>query len=152
MNFRIERQVAAGTYYVRVRGFGNRRRARTSFAWRGAMTTATRSPAPTPISVPSTTSGTLERNGDYDYFRLELRAATRLTVETSGSTDTVGRLYNSNRTALVREDDDGGNGLNFRIERQVAAGTYYVRVRGFGNRTTGAYELRLNDGTLVVRH
>ena len=139
-NFRIEREVAAGSYYVRVRGFANRTTGAYELRVTGGDDHCDTFSCATPIAVPSTTSGRLERNGDYDYFRLEVRTATRLTLETTGSTDTVGRLYDSNRQAL-ETNDDGGTDTNFRIVRQVAAGTYYVRVRGYRNERTGAYEL-----------
>ncbi len=35
----------------------------------------------------------------------------------------------------------GGNGLNFRINRYLAAGTYFVEVRGLDSSTTGGYLL-----------
>ena len=44
----------------------------------------------------------------------------------------------------MAENDDGGLGSNFRIERQVQAGTYYVEVRGFRPSRTGSYELRVS--------
>ena len=94
----------------------------------------------TTVSIPSSTDGELEEGGDKDYFRLEVAEATTLTVETSGSTDTYGTLFDGDETSL-ETDDDGGPGTNFRIERDVQAGTYYVEVRGFGSSTTGSYEL-----------
>ena len=94
----------------------------------------------TSVAVPSTTDGELEEGGDKDYFRFEVATAGTLTVETAGSTDTYGTLFDSDQTSLERDDDDGP-GRNFKIERDVAAGTYYVEARGFSTRTTGTYEL-----------
>ena len=74
-------------------------------------------------------AGALEQAGDGDYFRVEVAEAGRLTAETTGTTDTVGVLQGATGQPLT-EDDDGGTAPNFRVERQVQAGTYYVAVTG----------------------
>ena len=89
-------------------------------------------------------AGALEQTGDADYFRVEVPGAGRLTVETTGATDTVGALLGATGQALT-EDDDGGTGSNFRIERPVQAGTYYVAVTG------GESEQVVGLYTLAVR-
>ena len=94
----------------------------------------------TSVSVPSTTAGELGEGGDKDYFRLVVDGATTLTVETTGSTDTFGTLFDGNEDSL-ETNDDAGAGANFQIERAVQAGTYYVEVRGFRSSTSGSYEL-----------
>lgn len=98
--------------------------------------------AATAVAVPSTTDGEIEEGGDKDYFRFSVAAATTVTLETTGSTDTYGTLFAGDGTALETDDDDGP-GTNFRIEREVDAGTYYVEVQGYDSSTTGAYELSL---------
>ena len=100
----------------------------------------------TAVSIPSTTPGVLEegkQDGDRDYFRVVVAEAGTLTVETAGNADTYGTLFDNTRAELAT-NDDGGSGSNFRIERQVQAGTYYVEVRGFRPSTTGSYELRVS--------
>ena len=100
----------------------------------------------TSVSIPSTTQGELEEgkeDGDRDYFRVVVAAAGTLTVETTGRVDTYGTLFDGSRTRLAT-NDDGGSGTNFKIERQVQAGTYYVEVRGFRPSRTGTYELRVS--------
>ena len=74
----------------------------------------------TRVSVPSTTGGSLERGGDVDAFRFSVSRAGELRVETTGSTDTLGRLYRG--TSEIGRDDDGGDRLNFRITAGRAAG------------------------------
>ena len=96
----------------------------------------------TNISLPSDTPGSLEANGDTDYFRLSVPRSGTLTVETTGSTDTDGGLYTAAGSSLA-SDDDSGSGLNFRIVRQASAGTYYVKVGGYADNTTGSYTLRV---------
>ncbi len=98
----------------------------------------------TSVSVPSTTNGELEEGGDRDYFRLAVSGNTTLTVQTTGSTDTRGTLFDADGSSL-ETDDDGGAGTNFKIELDVDVGTYYVEVRGFSSSTTGSYVLDVSD-------
>ncbi len=86
-------------------------------------------------------AGALEQAGDMDYFRVAIPAAGTLTVETRGSTDTVGYL-GAGEGAWLSQNDNAGAERNFRAVWQVEAGTYYVAVVG-GNerRATGGYTL-----------
>ena len=97
----------------------------------------------TVVQAPSTTAGDLEEAGDRDWFRFELPGAGRLTVQTTGRTDTFGRLFRGRSSTPEGEDDDGGSGNNFRITADARAGTWYVEVRGFDYNSTGAYTLRV---------
>lgn len=71
---------------------------------------------------------------DADVFRFVLggAGATKLwtlEIESVGSTDTFGDLYDQSGT-LLEKKDGGGNGDNFRIVRVLPSGVYYVRVEG----------------------
>ncbi len=147
-NFRIDRDISAGTYYVRVTGRDGDTGTYTLHVLLEESSPpdqgGTRATAET-VSLPSDTAASLT-TGDRDYFRIEVRTAGRLTVYSSGGTDTVGRLERSNGSRLAT-DNDGGEGRNFRVARDVSAGTYYLQVRGrlqwAGNsNSTGAYTLR----------
>ncbi len=146
-NFRISRTVSAGTYYVAVRHY--------STTGTGAYSLrADFAPPPTSVSddhgnsvgaataigTNTTVAGAINGGGDQDYFRITLTAAGTLTVYTTGSTDTFGRLLDSNGVELASNDD--ATDLNFRIGRSVNAGTYYIAVRHFSATDTGAYGLR----------
>ena len=96
----------------------------------------------TAVGLDSTTPGALEQPGDVDYFRVDVTQAGRLTVETTGGTDTAG-VFQSAQGRSLAEDDDAGTGNNFRIARDVTPGRYYVAVRGASRSATGAYTLRL---------
>ena len=102
----------------------------------------------TRVAVGSDTGGRLTA-GDTDYFRFDISGSGSLQVYTSGSTDTRGRLesvdrpWNSNNSCCI-DDDDSGEGSNFRFEVIAAGGTYYVRVRGFSSSTTGSYTLHVH--------
>ena len=93
----------------------------------------------TPVAAGSATPGRLH-SGDADWFRIDLDGPGRLEVYTSGDVDTTGRLEDA-AGGLVGSGDDFGADINFRIEATVAAGAYYVAVRGFGPGDTGAYTL-----------
>ena len=107
----------------------------------------------TSVALPSETAGVIDSSADTDWFRFEVAASGEATAETTGGLDTVGALYSANG-ALLAFDDDSGAGENFRIQRQLDAGTYYVEVESFGN-NTGSYALRLgfeasDDGTTAT--
>ncbi len=149
LNFWLVQPVSAGTYYVRVSGYESA----PGEVATGPYTLVLRF-APTPtddhgntherarsVKPDSSTSGILERQGDVDYFRVQVDQAGTLTVETTGDTDTVGQLRGADDQWLS-EDDDGGSRLNFWLVQQVSAGTYYVRVSGFDN-ATGRYTLQV---------
>ena len=47
-------------------------------------------------------------------------------------------------TSYLEYNDDGGTGLNSRISRTLAAGTYTVAATTYGTRATSSYTLRIN--------
>ena len=76
------------------------------------------------------------------YFEVTVTSAGRLIASTIGSTDTYGFIEDSSGNVL-HENDDGGEGYNFRVSAAVEPGTYYIRVRGFDASSTGAYTLTI---------
>ena len=72
-----------------------------------------------------------------------MRLPCRLTVQTTGSTDTFGSLFRGSSRTPEEDDDDGGSGNNFRITADARTGIWYVEVRGFDYNSTGAYTLRV---------
>ena len=104
--------------------------------------------AAVPVGSASDTDASLDTQGDVDYFSLDISASATLTVETTGGTDTFGQLE-SQDGLIIASADVGGSGGNFRIERQVPATTYYVRVSGATRNVTGPYMLlvRTSDPT-----
>ena len=83
-------------------------------------------------------SAAIESVGDEDTYRITVSSSGRLTVHTTGVTDTFGELLDASGNVLV-SDDDGGTDTNFRLTRPVSLGTYYVRVRHFADDGTGDY-------------
>ena len=104
--------------------------------------------AAVPVGSASDTAASLDTQGDVDYFSLDISASAALTVETAGGADTFGQLE-SQDGLIIASADVGGSGGNFRIERQVPAATYFVRVSGATRNVTGPYMLlvRTSDAT-----
>ncbi|MCB4763637.1 MAG: pre-peptidase C-terminal domain-containing protein, partial [Sulfurovum sp.] len=148
-NCRISQIVTAGTYYIKVKYYsasetgsyllvtGFTPQAEVSSDHGDSRDTAT------PIDLNSTTSGSIDRAGDNDWFKIVIPTTGTLTVYTTGSGDTAGYLYDTNGTQLVYNDDVNGTNKNFGISQIVTAGTYYVRVKNFSGQAAG------NDYTLI---
>ena len=86
----------------------------------------------TTVAVPSQTAGSINPNGDVDYFRFEIASQNTYFLESTGSVNTVGRLYSASGVQVTFDDNGAADGLNFRIRRSLSAGTYYVSVDGTG--------------------
>ncbi len=91
------------------------------------------SAAPT-TSVPSQ----LVAADDVHYFRLDIPRRGILIVETTGDTDTFGRLTQEGTRAVITDEDSGAD-HNFRIAQPVIGDTYFVEVSGGGE--IGEYTL-----------
>ena len=74
---------------------------------------------------------------DEDYFRIELAESGQLTVHSEGWINAEGRLLDENGD-LIASDSDSAAGFNFRIVRDLDAGTYFVRIHERASRP-GAY-------------
>ena len=83
-------------------------------------------------------SGRIDPGNDVDYFIVQVSGSGTLTLYTTGSLDTRGELQNNSGARVAYNDDS--NGLNFRIERSVSTGTYYVKVESYQTHT-GDYTL-----------
>ena len=108
----------------------------------------------TVVAIPSNTAGQLESDGDEDYFRIEVGQSGSLRLETTGSTDTYGVLYDSGG-GVIDENDDAST-RNFRISRSsISSGTYYLKVRGYHPTITGGYGLSVTgtarSGSSITR-
>lgn len=94
--------------------------------------------------------GNLTPAGDKDWYRLELTEGQSLRIGLEGSEVGLGdpllTLYDAQGTQLV-QDDDGGDGLNSRIEFTApTAGTYFVEARGFLEDAEGQYAVTVTPG------
>lgn len=141
-NFLIQQYVSAGTYFLETRAYFSNDTGpyeiQSSFEedddYGGSCAEAA------DISIESLSDGQIEVQGDHDFFRLELAVDTPVFIQTVGETDTYAWLRDANCAAL-RRDDDSGEGRNFRIATFLPAGVYYLDVSGYGETTTGPYQL-----------
>ncbi len=93
----------------------------------------------TQIAPTSRTAGRLHTRSDVDYFTFTAPHAGVLVVETTGSTDTRGTVWQD--SAILARADSGGTWQNFRLSARVEAGPVVIAVRGNGRRT-GRYILQ----------
>ena len=98
------------------------------------------------ISDESYTGGCICCPGSEQWFVFTAARTGRYTILTTGSSDTVGTLYDCCGNQLAEVDDYAPCGkINFRIVCNLTAGaTYYVKVRLYGS-NTGSYVLRVTD-------
>jgi hypothetical protein len=151
LNFRIAQRLSAGTYYVRIRHYSAR--GTGNFNVRSTFTpivtddhgNTTSNATSVALSGTSTTTraGVLERAGDVDMFRVVVSGNGFLNARTTGSTDTLGIIYNGAGQQLAQNDDANGT-TNFALRQAVSAGTYFVRVGHYSSTGTGAYVLNVN--------
>lgn len=128
MNFRIVTTLPGGVYYVAVASdMDTGSYKMTARIRRAGDDHGDTSGASTFLPLGIRTTGRISPAGDTDAFRLEVPNAGGLRVGTSGPADTVGELRDSTGAVLTVRDD-GGHGRNFRIERHVEPGIYYVHV------------------------
>jgi hypothetical protein len=66
---------------------------------------------------------------DIDRFSFALGSGAEVVIESTGSTDVEATLYEEDGD-IVASDDDSGASNNFLINQSLAAGKYYVRVKG----------------------
>ena len=139
-NFRVTAVVDVGTYYIRVQGYADSQTGPYTLHVVVDAHGDSRSAA-TLVNVGSATQSALEPN-DVDYFRVEVSQARTLVTYTTGGLDTFGYIEDDAGTVLAR-NDDGGQGLNFRISHEAEADTLYIRVEGVGQDETGPYTLHV---------
>jgi hypothetical protein len=125
-NFRIERDLAAGTYYIRVSGFDAN--VTGPYSLQIEVDDGNTAGTATPTELNTKLSAAMSSNTDIDYFRLVLAATTRVVFYTTGSLNTFGSLRSLSDVEITNNDDSSATDLNFRIERELVAGTYFVRV------------------------
>lgn len=96
----------------------------------------------TQLCLGTAEDGDIETSGDIDSFSFYLASADTVTIESTGSTDVDAELFDEDGT-LVASDEDSGSGVNFQMVESLAAGRYFVRVRGYGT-ATGVYDVSVD--------
>ncbi|TVR78604.1 MAG: hypothetical protein EA405_14135 [Rhodospirillales bacterium] len=105
------------------------------------------------VPVGGATTGTIEIAGDRDWFAVTLVAGERYQIDLEGAPTSSGTLgdpflrglYDATGTLLPgTADDDGGVGLNSRLEyAATVSGTHYISAGAFGDHT-GTYKLAVS--------
>ena len=149
-NFSIVRSLAAGTYYLRVTL--RQPRLQSPFAY-GVRVAYTPSPPVWPAPriddlVEPLVSGVLywrsfNRESETDWYQFTLEDSRTVTIYTTGPTDTLARLESAGG-AWIAQNDNGGDGSNFRLMSVLNAGTYYLRVTGARPSVVGEYTLQID--------
>ena len=152
MNARIEFNVQVNRrYIIKVRGVGTWSTGNYGFrAYYGASGNTTGNIWNNPWNNPITytigqNANVAEINqslssGSEDFFLLVPSQNGIVFIETTGSTDTFMELYDADSGQLLDSDDDSGSNRNARIEYEMHTNRrYIVKVRGFGEWTTGSY-------------
>lgn len=114
------------------------------------------------VAVDGESTGELERNGDTDWFEVDLEADKWYRFDVLGGTPTANggtlenpyvTLYDSAGDSLspTVEDDNSGVGSNARAYyRPSAAGTFYLEVSASGGAGTGTYTVSANAVNLAT--
>ena len=143
LNFSMTRVMTPGTYYVRVtanNGATGRYGLRSSLVLPDDY--GDNALNSTDLTINGTRTGLLGVLNDQDWFRLTFTEAGVFRVNSTGTTDTMGALYQSNGSTLITENDDANPpDTNFGLVTNVAGpGVLYLKVSGFDGQT-GPYTL-----------
>lgn len=103
----------------------------------------------TSLAITNTTqtqNHTLHNGNDQDWFRFTAVAGREYTFHSTGDMDTRIYLYNENGNTQIDENDDGGDGNNFRLVFSPdRGGDYKLKVVGY-NGATGSYTMNYAQG------
>lgn len=83
----------------------------------------------------------ITRGGQIVYFAFTPKTNGSYTIQSIGSIDTYGTLYDSTKSSL-KQDDDGAGGGNFKITYNMTANTkYYIAAKLYSYSNTGAFRI-----------
>ena len=145
LNSQIDRNLSAGTYYLRIRLF--------SPSATGNYAVAVRAEGNAPNPIPelvvdgASINAAIAAANESDLYRFTITAEGIYTIQTTGTTDTFMTLHGPNsQLPEIARNDDGGASFNARIRRQISPGEYFVRIRHFSPVGTGPYSIRITRG------
>ncbi len=144
LNVAFRYQLEAGTYYILSSGYGQNTGPYT-LEIRTASAPGTTQDTATTVASGVPAPGRIATAGDFNYVTFELSDTTDVWIASASSDrlDTIGTLLDSNGDEIVENDDSSIEKMeeSFSIRRELAAGTYYIKVRAFDSTATGAYTL-----------
>lgn len=115
------------------------------------------------VLVGGSATGTIEVEGDVDFFAVQLEAGVTYQIDLEGSRTAQGTLldpfitgiFNENGVRVANSNDDGGVSTNSRITFTPSeSGTYFIGASHFDNTTlidTGSYTLFVEEADLSTR-
>ena len=144
---------AAGNYLVKVEGTDGIYQLAFAFAQVASTDTITPPDNLPPASLDCSDAATVNDANEIctstgteqerDRYLFNIAEPGTLYVHSTGTTDVVGILYGPDGTLII-EDDDGGDGMNFRIAVEVAPGLHLLEVKGQNRNEQGVYGLVSN--------
>ena len=100
------------------------------------------------LNIDNTTNGTLEENGDRDWFQVNLKSGGIYNFAVTGNSlsDPYLRLYDSDGQKLEQNDDHNGS-LNSAINGYQASttGKYFLGIGAYNDAGTGSYIVSANE-------
>lgn len=145
-NSLISRSLPSGLYFMSVRLFN----AAATGSYKIAVTTSegTGSGAIIP-EIPingSALTAEITNAEEIDVFSFTASTQGLYTIETTGTTDTYMNLFGPNSQSLaIAENDDSGINRNSRMQVQLSAGEYFIRIRHFSPAGIGSYQISVSD-------
>jgi hypothetical protein len=90
--------------------------------------------------------GKIDYAGDVDWLTFVAQRSGNFTIESMGSTDVVGELFNMGGTSIAYNDDISTADRNFRIKADLIANqTYYIKIKHVYTTATGDYSIRVSQ-------
>lgn len=87
----------------------------------------------------ASTSGRIDPAADEDYFRFTVGSTGTYSVQSGGSTTLNPRAALLDASCAVLAENDDASGREFALTRELAAGTYYLRVASSASGSVGDY-------------
>lgn len=101
------------------------------------------------ITVNAAATAASLTTADIDWYKFSATQGNTYTLTTNGGaedTDTVLVLYDTNGTSYLEDNDDYGDDLSSQIVWTcLSTGTYYFKVRGFSDYSTGPYTISVQQ-------
>lgn len=157
LNSRIESFVAdrSGTFFISAGSFsdfgaGGYAVEITQVGGGGAGDVAGDDSTTSTIAVDGEVTGSLEQDGDRDWYRAELIAGESYEISLAGVggagelSDPFLRVYNAQSTLLASDDDSGGGLDSMLTFTASTTGTFFLAAGGFSDRESGDYTLSLD--------
>ena len=100
----------------------------------------------------SSTVSSVNRTGRYaKFYGFSVKERARVRIDLASSVDTYLFLISGagKSGAVLERDDDGGSGLNSRIERELEPGIYVIEATTYGAASTGTFTLSVQETPLT---